>query len=121
MVVDLPLVPVMPTTLCGGSARARLREQFDIADHRHAETVGMRLDRMRVERHAGTDHHARIAGEVRFQRIGDAQRPAKARASARSSHTSTSAPARQQRFDRRPAGPRQSENGVFSCPSRRVK
>ena len=42
VVVDLPLVPVIPTTLCGGSVGAGLREQLDVADQRHAGRARLR-------------------------------------------------------------------------------
>jgi hypothetical protein len=51
VVVDLPLVPVMPTTLCGGSVGAGLREQLDVADDRHAGQRA-RGDGMAIERNA---------------------------------------------------------------------
>ncbi len=58
VVVDLPLVPVMPTTLCGGSVGPRLGEQFDVADHRHPASRPRVGDRMAVERHARRDDDA---------------------------------------------------------------
>jgi hypothetical protein len=53
--------------------RAGPREQFDIADDRHARFVGMRHDRVPVERHAGRDDHRLIASQIDFERIGEIQ------------------------------------------------
>ena len=83
VVVDLPLVPVIPTTLCGGSSGAGLGEQLDVADHRHAglararSAIGWRLSGT-----PGRDDDAVEAGEVERQRIGElapCRRPLRAR------------------------------------------
>ena len=51
VVVDLPLVPVMAMTGalpgCAGIGADFAREQFDIADHRHACRLGVHDDFMR--------------------------------------------------------------------------
>jgi hypothetical protein len=106
----------MPTTLCGGS------EQLDIADHRHAEAGRMRLDRVGVERHAGADHHARIAGKVGFERVGDGgaahEGCARFGTVVPRQHFG---PARQQRFHRGAARSRQAIYGIaLAAPGRTV-
>ena len=58
VVVDLPLVPVMPTTLCGGSS-ARARANSSMSPMISTPAARARCgDRMAVERHAGGDDEA---------------------------------------------------------------
>ena len=112
VVVDLPLVPVMPTTLCDGRSRAPLRRGSisPITGTPKLSACGLIAG---IERNAGADDNAREAGEVRLDRIGqfDAIRKLGARLLASVPRHDLRA-ARQQRLDRRPAGPREAEHRV---------
>ena len=89
VVVDLPLVPVMPTTLCGGRLGARQREQFDVADQRHAgraracAAIGWRLSGTPGE----TTTPSKPARSI-VQRIGDRGDAAATRVARRSGASS---------------------------------
>ena len=79
VVVDLPLVPVIPTTLCGGSSgRARANSSMSpmISTPASRARCG---DRVAVERQAGRDDEAVELGEVarsyRGRRSGLRRRP----------------------------------------------
>ena len=50
--------------------RACLREQFDIADYRHAEFRRVASNRMGVERYAGRHHNAVETRQVQIERVG---------------------------------------------------
>ena len=52
---------------------ARLREQLDVADDRHARRARRRGERVRVERHPGGDDQGVEAAEVERGEVGDRQ------------------------------------------------
>ena len=92
--------------------RARLREKLDIPDHRDAEFRRMTRNGMRVERHAGADDRAVVAGQVGLERIGEHRPPGEGLAPFRprvpGEHMGS---ARQQRLHRSLARAGQAENG----------
>ena len=94
-------------------ACACLRKQFDVADHRHPRRARMGGDGMAVERHAGRDDDARIAGQINRQRIGQRHPPFEghARFLARVPRGHLRA-AGQQRFDRRHARAGKAQHGI---------
>ena len=73
VVVDLPLVPVMPTTLCGGKVGAGQREEFDVADDGDASRACLGGERVGVERNAGGHDQGVEAGQI--VEGGDRQKP----------------------------------------------
>lgn len=70
MVVDFPLVPVIPTTRCDGNA-GRAWENSSIPDDWHPVLRCLLGDRLTVEGHAGRHDNGIIARQIRCQGIGN--------------------------------------------------
>ncbi len=114
VVVDLPLVPVIPTTLCGGKLRPRPCEQFDIADDFDARFFRAPGDRVAVKRQAGGDDDRVEPREVGVHEILNCGALGNCRARFLAVIPRRYLrPARQQRLHRRKAAPRKPQHRIM--------